>query len=239
MTTKKVIVASKLSSFHNVAIIIFIAGIILSFAVHPIPGLFLSIGSALAGAVLSYQLKREMALYVRNSVSDFEATCKQHHVTYKANFSDTDLGFFLGLSEEDATLLICCRTNTLNVYEIKERCIKLREIINVELVVNDLSVYKAGPIASLSAAAIGGIAFGGAGAIVGSLTSGQVGHGKIGAATLKLRANNIEEPLIEVPFISRSIKASSIEAKKRVSLAEKWTNLIEVMRLRLGNLSAA
>lgn len=222
-TTKHVTVANKrLSSM--VTTIIFLAGVYLVFAVHWLLGLFVIIVSIIGIGVMASQIAKD-------NTSEFEASCRQHSVTYKPNYSDSEREFFLGLSEEDATLLVQFRATD---YEVRERLIKLREILNVELVVNDLSVYKAGPIASLSAAAIGGVAFGGAGAIVGSLTSGHVGHGKIGNATLKLRANDINEPLIEIPFVNKSVKTSSAESQARLGLAEKWTNLIEVMRFRLA-----
>jgi hypothetical protein len=199
-------------------------GVYLIFAVHWVVGLVVIIGSIYVSVVALSKREKGIA-------SEFEASCQQHRVTYKPNYSDSGRDFFLGLSEEDATLLVQFRVSD---DKVKERLINLREILNVELVVNDLSVYKAGPIASLTAAAIGGAAFGGAGAIVGSLTSGHISRGKIGNATLKLRANDIDEPLIEIPFVNKPIKASSTESKARLSLAEKWTNLIEVMRFRLA-----
>ncbi len=222
-TTKHVAVANKRLGPMIVGIV-FLAGVYLVFAVHWVLGLIVIIGSIIGIGVM-------MSKIAKDSASEFEASCRQYRVTYKPNYSDSEREFFLGLSEEDAILLVQFRTTD---YEVKERLIKLREILNVELVVNDLSVYKAGPITSLSAAAIGGVAFGGAGAIVGSLTSSHIGHGKIGTATLKLRANDIDEPLIEISFVNKSVKASSVESQARLSLAEKWTNLIEVMRFRLA-----
>lgn len=222
-TTKDVAVASK-ELGPAIGALGLMLGVYLVFAVHWVVGLAVIIGSVYVAVVALLKRGKDVA-------SEFEASCQQHRVTYKPNYSDPARDFFLGLSEEDATLLVQFRVTD---YKVKARLIKLREILNVELVVNDLSVYKAGPIASLSAAAIGGVAFGGAGAIVGSLTSGHVGHGKIGNVTIKLRANDIDEPLIEIPFVNKSVKASSAESQARLRLAEKWTNLIEVMRFRLA-----
>lgn len=226
-TTKHVAVAI-MRPGPTIAWFVFLVGVYLVFAVHWVLGLIVIIGSIIGIGIM-------MSKITKDSASEFEVSCQQHHVTYKPNYSDSEREFFLGLSEEEATLLVQFRATD---HEVKERLIKLREILNVELVVNDLSVYKAGPIASLSAAAIGGVAFGGAGAIVGSLTSGHVGYGKIGNATLKLRANDIDEPLIEIPFVNKSAKASSVESQARLGLAEKWTNLIEVMRFRLAQPTA-
>jgi hypothetical protein len=227
-TTTKHVPVEKKQLGPMIAGFALLAGIYLVFAVHWILGLIVIIGSIFGIGVITSRIAKDR-------VSEFEASCQQHRVSYKSNYSDSGREFFLGLSEEEAILLVQFRVTD---YEVKERIIKLREILNVDLVVNDLSVYKAGPIASLSAAAIGGVAFGGAGAIVGSLTSGYVGHGKIGNATLKLRANDIDEPLIEIPFVNKSVKASSAESQVRLGLAEKWTNLIEVMRFRLAEPAA-
>lgn len=166
-----------------------------------------------------------------NRMSEFEASCLQQDVTYKPNYSDCEREFFLGLSEKNAVLLVQHITTNNTV---EKKLIKLSDIINIEFDVNDLSVYKGSSIDSLSAAAIGGLAFGGAGAIVGSLTSSNVGRGKISKATLKLRVNDIDVPLIEITFINESVNASSTEAQARLKIAEQWMNLIEVMRFRLA-----
>jgi|GEM_PF-3528815 len=164
-----------------------------------------------------------------NLVSEFQETCHRHNVTYKPNYSDAAKETFLGLSENDAKILIQFRTS---VYGLTQKLVDVTDILNVELAINDLAVYKAGAIASLSAAAIGGIASGGAGAIVGSLAASQVGHGKVSSVTLKLRVNDLDQPLISIPFIRDSAKTSSSDIQACIDLAEKWTNLIEVMRFR-------
>jgi len=227
VNTKHVAVATKRNG-PRIAAFIGGVGILLMF-VQPVFGLIVIMASGIA-------FKGMITQIVIDKGAEFEASCQQHRFTYKLNYSDPDRDLFLGLSEEETTLLVQFRVTD---YVIKERLIKLREILDVELVVNDRSVYKAGPIASLSAAAIGGIAFGGAGAIVGSLTSSRVGHGKIGNVALKLRANDIDEPFIEIPFITKSVKVSSVEAQARLDLAEKWTNLIQVIRFRLAQPPAA
>ena len=137
-TTKHVVVADKRLE-STIATIVFLIGVYLVFAVHWVLGLIVIIGSIIGIMVMKSQVAED-------SASEFATSCQQYRVTYKPNYSDSAREFFLGLSEEDATLLVQFRATD---YEVKERFIKLREILNVELVVNDLSVYKAGPIASL------------------------------------------------------------------------------------------
>lgn len=222
--TMNVMAAEKGPVVIIISVVLVGGGIYLTFAVNWILGLVVVIG----GVVL---IANNMSQVHQKITSAFEASCLTYGTEYKKNLSDPIRDFFLGVSETEARLLVQFR---MSDSQLKQRLIDLNHILNVELAVNDLPVYKAGPIASLSAAAIGGVAFGGAGAIVGSLASSQVGHGQIGNVTLKLRANDIDEPLIEIPFLTRPIKASSLEAKARLHLAEQWTNLIEVIRFRIA-----
>jgi len=162
-------------------------------------------------------------------VSEFQEACQRHNVAYKSTYSDAEKEMFLGLSENDANILMQYRISN---HGLTKNLVSVTDILNVELAINDLAVYKAGAIASLSAAAIGGIASGGAGAIVGSLAASQFGHGKVSSVTLKLRVNDLDQPLISIPFIRNPAKTSNSDTQACIELAEKWTNLIEVMRFR-------
>lgn len=168
---------------------------------------------------------------LRKETESFAAVCNAHGVTYKPNHSDPHRAFFFGLSETSSTVVAQFRISDAELQVLK---FDVSEVLNVELDVGDKAVYRAGPIATLSSAAVGGMAFGGAGAIVGSLASGQIGRGKLGAITLQLRVDDIEQPVIRIPFLPRPAKSSSADTKARLVLAEKWTNVIEVLRSRLA-----
>lgn len=203
-------------------------------------GIFLAHGSAFLGLVV---MVVAFALFLsflkvydqKRSAIDFPALCQKEGLNYKSNLSDPKKNLLLGISDDNTRVLVQfgCSGN------VHRPLIDLTQVLNVELAVNDHSVYQAGPMASLSAAAVGGLAFGGAGAVIGSLAAGQLGRGMVGSASLKLRLNDIDEPLIEIQFICEPLKASSDEAKARLALAEKWTNLVEVMRHRLAQGEAA
>lgn len=175
--------------------------------------------------------------YERRALA-FKIRCEEKGLTYKPGFSSArptprnplDKIFLIGVSEKDNTILI--KTDTADDTDT-DMLINVNEIIGVELSLNSNSVYQAGSIMSLAAAAVGGLTFGGAGAIVGSLTAGRKGVGKISELVLNLRMDSIDKPLEKIYFISKPAKASSAEAE--LKLAEKWTNLIEVMRYRLAN----
>ena len=172
----------------------------------------------------------------RKETKSFECSCAEHGVAYKANYSDPHREFYLGLSEASGTVLAQFR---ISYNEIQLLRFDVPSVLNVELHVGEHAVYRGGPIAALSGAAVGGLAFGGAGAIVGSLTSARIGGGKIGSVTLQMRVDDLEQPIIAIDFLDKPAKSSSANTQARLALAEKWTNLIEVLRYRLSKASAS
>ncbi|MFC1844821.1 glycine zipper family protein, partial [Thermodesulfobacteriota bacterium] len=117
---------------------------------------------------------------------------------------------------------------------IQDEFIDLQNVLNVELSINNNTVYKAGSIASLAGAAIGGLTFGGAGAIVGALTSGRIKKGNISSLALKLRMNDTSRPLIEINFINKPAKSSNKDVIAKMKIAEEYYTVLESRYLRQG-----
>jgi hypothetical protein len=183
--------------------------------------------------ILGRSLARKNAKQETSEWQAFADLCAEKKVQYKANYSDPKRGFLLALNEGDARVVAQYKSPAGSDKSTWAwRIIDAKRVLNVELAVNDQAVYKAGPVATLAGAALGGLTFGGFGAVTGALATGRAGAGRISTLTLKLRVDDIDEPLIEVPFILAPIKASDSEAKARLALAERWTNLIEVLRHR-------
>lgn len=212
------------SWFTVVMGIFFLLGIYLGFKIGWTEGFVLIAGSIILAGIFSSRNKKSI-------IQKFNSRCQELGIDYKPHHSDSERDLLIGVSEGKGTILTWCRDSG---YEIEENYFDLHDVLNVELSLDDNSIYKAGPISALTAAAIGGVAFGGAGAIVGSLTTGHVGKGKISSLVLKLRVNDIETPLIQIHFITKPLKLSSKDATTRLEIAEKWTNLIEVMRHRIA-----
>lgn len=198
------------------------------------PGGVISVLALYAFAKLSQRSQRKRA---GRELDDFQSACLKVNVQYRADYSDGDRGLFLALSEAEGRFAVQVRAGLKDTWQ---QChIDARRILDVELSINDQSVYKAGPVATLAGAAVGGLMFGGFGAVVGALSTTRAGAGKINSVTLKLRMDDISQPLVELPFILEPIKASSDEAKARMALAEKWTNLIQILRHRVTQPSPA
>lgn len=155
--------------------------------------------------------------------------CADGGYVYSETLSDDTNGYYIGINEGQGRIIVQYPTSA-DETEVSE--LDVTRILHVELNVNNHAVYKAGPIMTLSSAAVGGIAFGGVGAIVGSISSQSIGSGKVGQITLTLRLDDLEKPLVRVPFLWKPQKASSASTKARMTLAENWTNAIEVLRYR-------
>lgn len=223
--------------FYSVLTVVALYGAIVGWISIWVPILiFLGIPAILAVSTLKDQAKS-----MSEQVKIFKTRCEKESLTYKPDFSIEDprakmdpresKAFLLGVSEEKSQILIGIMDGNGEMVESWLICIG--DVLSVELSLNNNSVYQAGPIASLAATAAGGLTFGGAGTIVGSLTTGRVGAGKISELALNLRMDSIDEPLTKIHFISEPVKSSVAQAE--LQLAEKWTNLIEVMRHRLAN----
>lgn len=174
---------------------------------------------------------------VSEEIRRFKTRCKKDGLTFKSDFSievPDGKSFLIGVSEEKSQLLIgVIDGGGVMDGGIRDWFIDVKDVLSVELSLNDNSVYQAGSIASLAAAAVGGLTFGGSGAVVGSLTAGRMSAGEISELAINLRMDSVDWPLTKIRFISGPIKSSFVQPE--LELAEKWTNLIEVMRHRLAN----
>lgn len=198
----------------------FIAGLYILFTVHWMIGVtVIAFDFWLLFSLLSRLTKDKEAA--------FQESCDLHHVAYKPNYSDPQRDYFLGISEDRAELLIQFRVGQ---GAIQERFVTLPEILGMELLVGDRIVYRTGPTTSSLNRSPYDTVFSGVGSIAGILSGGQYGHGKIGRVALKLLTNDLDDPLIEIPFLTGTSKTSSPDTQARLSLAEKWTNLIGLMQ---------
>ena len=166
---------------------------------------------------------------IKKQTEKFRALCEDRSTPFREDISDPPSGLFIGVAEETGTVLM---SHPISKHQVRDACLNLHDVLDIELSIDQTPVYQAGPIAALSGAALGGAVFGGAGAIVGSVAASQAGKGKVGSIALKLRLDDLETPLVRVDFIAEPIKSSS--ASNLLALAENWTNLIEVMRHRIG-----
>jgi hypothetical protein len=112
--------------------------------------------------------------------------------------------------------------------------VDLESVLQVQLKCDERLVYRGDAIDSLAAAAGGGIAFGGAGAVVGALAAERIGANAIGSITIELRLNDLDQPSLSIPFVEANSQVQDPKVRARMQLAERWTDMIEVLRHRLS-----
>lgn len=99
------------------------------------------------------------------------------------------------------------------------------DIIDFELLEDDISVASGG----LGRALVGGVALGGAGAVVGAVTGKKVTKKKITKLFIKLTLNDFDFPCIMITLIDKPVKTSSKDYKKAFNEAHQLLSTLNVM----------
>ncbi len=77
-------------------------------------------------------------------------------------------------------------------------------------------------------AAVGGLLFGGAGAVVGAI-SGSNSKSKTSAINLILCIDNLKEPYVAMNFLPNMTQTGSEEYKKYFDIAQKWYGITSIL----------
>lgn len=99
------------------------------------------------------------------------------------------------------------------------------DIIDFELLEDDISVASGG----LGRALVGGIALGGAGAVVGAVTGKKVTKKKITKLLVKLTLNDFDFPCILITLIDKPTKTASKDYQKAFNEAHQLISILNVM----------
>lgn len=83
----------------------------------------------------------------------------------------------------------------------------LSTLRDYELISNDTTVFKRSNV--VGRAVVGGLLFGGIGAIAGAATSKSKGANQVKSANLKLYTNNIDSPSITVKIFDKTVKVDA------------------------------
>lgn len=99
------------------------------------------------------------------------------------------------------------------------------ELIDFELLEDDISIASGG----LGRAFVGGVAFGGVGAIVGAATGKKTTKKQITQLILKININNLETPCIMIPYIISPTKTTSKEYKEAFNTSHQVMSALNVI----------
>ena len=113
---------------------------------------------------------------------------------------------------------------------IRNKVYDVNEVIGYEVLEDGKTITSGG----LGSAILGGALFGGAGAIVGSITGGKTTSRKVNSLRLKLTLNNIVEPVLYIDFLPGilSYKSDSFVCRQAYSQVEEAVSIFQILQHR-------
>lgn len=99
------------------------------------------------------------------------------------------------------------------------------DLLAYELLEDDSQITKGG----LGRAIVGGVAFGGVGAIVGGVTGKKKTKKIVDSMMIKITVNDIENPMLVIPFITKPTKIKSKDYKAAHTDAHKMLSMLAVI----------
>ena len=113
--------------------------------------------------------------------------------------------------------------------KVNYKIISAENIMGVEITENGKGLLSSSVNKNtLGMAAVGGLLFGGAGAIVGAI-SGSNAKSKITEISLRIAIDNIKTPYVGINFLSQVTGKGSDEHKQVLTNAEKWYGIISIL----------
>lgn len=113
------------------------------------------------------------------------------------------------------------------------RVFGFKDLLGVEVVENDVTVVvtKTSRSSQLGGALMGGVLFGGVGAMVGGLSGKKVStsRGRIKAVQLRVLVNDTVQPLFTVDFLGTEVAENDIRYRKASEQAHHWHDVIKVL----------
>lgn len=106
-----------------------------------------------------------------------------------------------------------------------DKIFNFSDIIDFELLEDDISLASGG----LGRALVGGVALGGAGAVVGAVTGKKTTKRKVTKLIVKITMNDFDFPCIMISLINKPIKNTSKDYQKLFNEAHQIISMLNVM----------
>ena len=166
-----------------------------------------------------------------------ECVLKINDFLYKQkNFKPDDLyivkntGAFISVDEKNR-LLLMGRYNYKDK-NISKIVIEIKNVLSVDITEDGKGILSSSQNTNtLGMAAVGGLLFGGAGAVVGAI-SGSNNKSKVTELNLRLNINDIKTPYASLNFLPTTTDKDSILYKETFSLTEKWYGILSILSQR-------
>jgi len=134
---------------------------------------------------------------------------------------------FIAVNETERKILIGGADNDTG--KIDYQIIGASEIMGIELTENGRGLLSSSVNKNtLGMAAVGGLLFGGAGAVVGAI-SGSKTKSVITEISLRIALDNIKTPYIGINFVSDKVGKGTEENSQLLTIAERWYGIIDII----------
>lgn len=157
------------------------------------------------------KLKSVSADEIRQSISDTVGESVMNFIPTKV------IGTAIQFDDNNKKMLIPSLYGKDNIYSYND-------IVSFELLEDDEVVTSGG----LGRAAVGGVLFGGAGAVVGAVT-GRKNKGVCHSLGIKLTINNINQPVVYISFIQTKTKTDSATYKIAANQAQECLSVFQLI----------
>ena len=174
-------------------------------------GILIGIGKIVATSKKKKDIEAKLC-----ELSDFEAS-------QKVVGEDGETGIALDEQRKKVCLI------KHNAGNIDLSVISYRDLLASEICEDGTSVTKASRVSQVGTALVGGLLFGGVGAVVGGLTGKKSTSDKIKRIDLRLTVNRTQAPIHDVNFMNEEGKKGGLIYNNAVQKARHWHGLIEVL----------
>ncbi|MFT3809421.1 MAG: SHOCT domain-containing protein [Micropepsaceae bacterium] len=140
---------------------------------------------------------------------------------YKYLGEDGSTGLAIDMQRKKLCLVIGL-TGSVRVYDH-------RDILEVEIVEDGVTISKTSRTSQAGNAILGGLVFGGVGAVVGALTSASRSYGKVRRLDLKIVINDPAAPVFLLNFLSAEAAAGGFTHSTFSKVAQEWAGRLKVL----------
>ncbi|MEX5748765.1 SHOCT domain-containing protein [Massilia sp. X63] len=172
----------------------------------------------IAGIVVGLNNEKTLEALKASLQSRTDFTLSQHVV-------GCDLKTGIALDESRGKLCLMTRSGD----QFTLRMIEMRDIVSAELFEDGDSVTKTMRSSQLGGALIGGLAFGGVGALVGGLSGKTRTATKIKQIALRIVANDPSSPLHDITFMNTDQKKDGFVYRAAMQNARHWHGILEIL----------
>lgn len=134
-----------------------------------------------------------------------------------------------GLAFDEGRKKVCLITWVQFQDRADLKVIELKDLLSTEIHEDGTAITRTSRTSQAGSALVGGLLFGGVGALVGGLTGKTVAADKVKRLCLRIVVNDTASPIHEVDFMNVEGKRDGIIYKQAIVQARHWNSILEIL----------